>query len=49
MVKSVKSVKKSTKKSCARGNVRGSVVVKSHSRKSGKKVLCYRKRKSVRK
>lgn len=48
----VKSMKKSVAKSaskCNRGNKRGSVKVRGHTRKSGKRVLCYTKRKSVRK
>ncbi len=43
MSKKVRSSKKS-KRSCDRGNKRGSVVVKGYTR-DGKRVPCYRRRK----
>jgi len=43
-----KSAKRSPPK-CNRGNRRGSRVVKGYHRKSGQRVLCYKRRKSVRK
>lgn len=49
MASARKSVRKSAKKSCARGNKKGSVVVKGRTTKSGKRSPCYRRRKPVRK
>jgi hypothetical protein len=40
--------KQSDKKSpCSRGNKRGSIKVRSHKSKTGKTVLCYKRRKPV--
>ena len=47
MASARKSVRKSAKKPCARGNKKGSVVVKGHTSKSGKRVLCFRRKKSA--
>ena len=39
--------KKSAKRSCSRGNKRGSVVVRGHKNSKGKSISCHRRRKPV--
>jgi len=47
--KSMKKSRKSKKRICDRGDKRGSKIVHSYTRKDGKRVLCYRRKKASRK
>ena len=40
--------KSAAKRSCSRGNKRGSVIVKGHKNSKGKSISCHRRRKPVR-